>query len=95
MAIYQKIEPIEAEQYKEGLEDGWVNPFIELKALSVDYVKAQFYWKEDDGVISIPFIWTKEGKHYVREGDYICTGIEGERWNVEKNIFERTYRHID
>lgn len=34
---------------------------------------------------------TLEGKHILRDGDYICTGPEGEKWNVERAIFEATY----
>lgn len=34
---------------------------------------------------------TKEGRHFVRGGDYICTGPAGEQWNVAKEIFEATY----
>lgn len=34
---------------------------------------------------------TLEGKHYLRDGDYICTGPKGEKWNVERAIFEATY----
>jgi hypothetical protein len=37
---------------------------------------------------------TKEGQHYVRDGDYICTGPAGEQWNVEKDIFEATYEEV-
>ncbi|WP_019567350.1 hypothetical protein [Agrobacterium sp. 10MFCol1.1] len=34
---------------------------------------------------------TKEGRHFVRDGDYICTGPAGEQWNVAAEIFEATY----
>ncbi len=37
---------------------------------------------------------TLEGFHYLRDGDYICTGFKGERWNVEKSIFENTYELV-
>ena len=38
---------------------------------------------------------TKEGQHYVRDGDYICTGPAGEQWNVAREIFEATYEEAD
>lgn len=38
---------------------------------------------------------TKEGRHYLRNGDYICTGPSGEKWNVERGIFESTYELAD
>ncbi len=34
---------------------------------------------------------TKEGRHTLRGGDYICTGPAGEQWNVAQEIFEATY----
>jgi hypothetical protein len=34
---------------------------------------------------------TLEGVHQLRDGDYICTGPKGEKWNVERSIFESTY----
>lgn len=41
-------------------------------------------------------VWleTLEGWHIVRDGDYICTGIDGEHWNVDKSIFERTHQYV-
>lgn len=37
------------------------------------------------------WIDTKEGGHRVCPGDWILTGIEGERWPVKPSIFEKTY----
>lgn len=37
---------------------------------------------------------TKEGRHDVRGGDYICTGPAGEQWNVAAEIFEATYEEV-
>lgn len=37
---------------------------------------------------------TKEARHTLRVGDYICTGSKGERWNVEREIFEETYEEV-
>lgn len=42
-----------------------------------------------------PYIETLEGKMWLTEGCYIVTGIEGERWVVQKSIFEATYELID
>lgn len=38
---------------------------------------------------------TKEGRHTLRGGDYICTGPAGEQWNVAKEIFEATYEEVE
>lgn len=34
---------------------------------------------------------TLEGRMTVRNGDWICTGIDGEKWAVKDDIFKRTY----
>lgn len=28
-------------------------------------------------------------------GDYIATGIDGEHWAIDQDIFERTYERVD
>ena len=28
-------------------------------------------------------------------GDYIATGIDGEYWAIDQDIFERTYERVD
>ena len=37
---------------------------------------------------------TLEGDHILREGDYICRGLDNEFWNVRSDIFENTYREV-
>lgn len=37
---------------------------------------------------------TKEARHILRVGDYVCTGPAGEQWNVAKEIFESTYEEV-
>ena len=37
---------------------------------------------------------TLEGDHVLREGDYICKGLDNEFWNVRSDIFENTYRKV-
>ena len=41
--------------------------------------------------VVFPYINTLEGKHYVSPGDYIITGVKGERYPCKPDIFERTY----
>ncbi len=44
---------------------------------------------------AVPYIITLENqKHHGTFGSYLCVGIDGERWLVEKSIFERTYELI-
>ncbi|WP_331252036.1 hypothetical protein [Limosilactobacillus reuteri] len=38
---------------------------------------------------------TKEGDMTINKGDYIATGVDGEHWAIDKDIFERTYERVD
>ncbi|MGK9299249.1 PGDYG domain-containing protein [Melissococcus plutonius] len=37
-------------------------------------------------------IQTIEGPLKAQAGDWIITGVDGERWPVKKEIFEKTYK---
>ena len=39
-------------------------------------------------------IKTNEGVMHANVGDWILTGIDGEKWPVKKDIFEKTYEKI-
>lgn len=42
-----------------------------------------------------PFdVETLEGHMTGNKGDYLCIGIEGEKWPVKKEIFEKTYTEV-
>jgi len=41
------------------------------------------------------FIATLEGKHIVTPGDWIITGIKGEKYPCKPDIFEQTYDLVD
>lgn len=40
-------------------------------------------------------VYTIEGPLTAKPGDWIITGVEGEKWPVKKDIFEKTYEIID
>jgi hypothetical protein len=40
-------------------------------------------------------IKTFEGTMSARPGDWIITGVDGEKWPVKKEIFEKTYKRIN
>jgi len=42
----------------------------------------------------MPYIKTKEGKHEISEGDYIITGVVGERYPCKPDIFHMTYEEV-
>jgi hypothetical protein len=35
-----------------------------------------------------------KGKHYITNGDYIITGIKGERYPCKPDIFKQTYEKV-
>ena len=51
---------------------------------------AGVYRKERD-----VFIDTLEGVHIVSDGDWIVTGIKGEKYPVKPDIFEMTYDPVE
>ncbi len=83
MAKYRK-KPIviEAEQYRPGLEDGFGDRYGNI-IISGDDIKIY------------PFIETLEGRMRIDEGDWIITGIKGEKYPCKPDIFEMTYESVD
>ncbi len=49
------------------------------------------YCVRDEGC----YIDTLEGRHIVREGDYIITGVKGEKYPCKEDIFHLTYESVD
>ena len=41
------------------------------------------------------YIETLEGGHMVDAGDWIITGVAGERYSIKAHIFEATYERVD
>lgn len=78
--------PVEAEEYKCGLEDG----FDEVEVAVNSGLDIESYTNPVN-TGKVPFIKTLEGKHYISNGDYIITGVDGERYPCKKEIFLRTY----
>lgn len=42
-----------------------------------------------------PYINTLEGRHFISPGDYIITGIKGERYPCKPDIFHATYEPVN
>lgn len=81
---------IEAEVYNPGMEDGF-----DCYDLSGRYIG---YFKKDGPLPrsrQIPIIETLEGKHEIFKGDYIITGVKGERYPCKPDIFEMTYEKVE
>lgn len=93
MAKYRKKPVvIEAEVFKRGMEDG-----LHFKDDLSDFAKKNLKGFEVGDVhdtVVYPYIETLEGKMYISPGDYVITGIEGERYPCKPDIFEATYEKI-
>lgn len=95
---------IDAEVYRPGLEDGfillWPNGKIFDVAEPWETVLKKFnsmfrdpevpHTGEPEPAVA-PAINTLEGAHVIREGDYIITGVAGERYPCKPDIFAATY----
>ena len=88
MKTYRKIATVKAKLFEKGDEDGMTTPenFTTLDAMENN----KYGIKQPD---LVPYISTLENqKHRGEFGKhYVCKGIDGERWLVDKDIFERTY----
>jgi hypothetical protein len=89
MKTYRKIATVQAKIFEQGDEDGFVHP--------EGIVGAMEDAKYNINPILSPFIKTLENTHHTGEfgKNYLCVGIDGEKWLVEKSIFERTYKLVD
>jgi hypothetical protein len=43
----------------------------------------------------VPLIKTLEGYHAISEGDWIITGVKGERYPIKGDIFNETYERVE
>ena len=83
---------IEAEQYKEGMEDGFEERYIDPDDHNLTWGVPV---TDHVGVVQVPYIATLEGKHLITKGDWIITGIKGERYPIKPDIFEETYELVE
>lgn len=80
---------VDAVEYRYGLEDG----FDDLQSAIHAGLDVENYINPLNSD-QIPFIRTLEGKHYINDGDFIITGVDGERYPCKKQIFYKTYTMI-
>lgn len=100
---------IEASIFQWGMEDGLIryNEYIPKDALNYpedmrmsDTGYLQKYGPEfrdrgfKEGENWVPYIETLEGKMRIGEGDFIITGIKGERYPCKPDIFQATYEEV-
>ncbi len=60
-----------------------------------DGVVISFWGNTPYGQGDFPTINTLEGPHLVSDGDYIITGVQGEKYPCKPDIFKATYDPVD
>jgi len=88
MKTYRKTATVQAKIFAEGDQDGFVHKDGMIGAME----DARHGWKPD----LVPYISTLENQFHKGEfgKQYLCVGIKGERWLVDKDIFEQTYEEV-
>lgn len=88
---FRKTATVKAKLFEKGDEDGMTIPenFTMLDAMEND----RYGCGQPE---LVPYISTLENqKHRGEFGKhYLCSGIDGEKWLVDKDIFERTYELV-
>lgn len=82
---YRKTATVKAKLFEKGDEDGMIHPDGMLGAME----DAKYGINPE----LVPYIKTLENQYHMGKfGEhYVCVGIKGERWLVDKAIFESTY----
>ena len=79
---------IEAEPYSLGMEDCWL-------CGGIPYSKDQMEKSQGLGGEFKPAIKTLEGPLAISPGDWIIVGVNGERYPIKPDIFEKTYEPVE
>lgn len=88
MKEYRKTATVKAKIFEKGDEDGMIHRDGMLGAME----NAKYGFQPD----LVPYISTLENQYHKGEWGkhYLCVGINGEKWLVDKDIFERTYEEV-
>ena len=88
MKEYRKTATVKAKIFEKGDEDGMIHRDGMLGAME----DAKNGCQPD----LVPYISTLENQYHRGEWGkhYLCVGINGEKWLVDKEIFERTYEEV-
>lgn len=92
--MYYRKKPVlvDAVQYTPGLEDGYAC-YAEAGGRFAGYHdKATLV---PPGFRKVPAIKTLEGFHEISAGDWVITGVAGERYPCKPDIFAQTYEAAD
>lgn len=82
--------------FEKGDEDGFVTRYYNDEDVNENGgISTSGIYGEHE--IQVPYVSTLENQEHLSHGfgrDYLCVGIKGERWLVEKEIFESTYEEV-
>jgi hypothetical protein len=96
MKTYRKTATVQAKLFEQGDEDGFVTRYYNDEDVNEDGgISTSGIFGEHE--IKVPYVSTLENQQHLSHGfgrDYLCVGIKGERWLVEKEIFESTYEEV-
>jgi hypothetical protein len=94
---YRKTATVQAKLFEEGDEDGFISRYYNDEDIDEDgCIHTSGLIGEHE--IKVPYISTLENQKHLSHGfgrEYLCVGVKGERWLVEKEIFESTYEPVD
>lgn len=90
MKFRKKPVIIDADIYSIGMEDG----FMTIGEAITNGLREPYNHPECAKFKGVPYISTLEGYHFISEGDYIITGVEGERYPCKPDIFKKTYEKV-
>jgi len=89
---YRKIATVKAKLFQKGDEDGmtWTKD-------EISNGRENFHFGMPTPEKTMPYIISIENQefHGKFNENYLCIGIKGEKWLVEKEIFETTYKILD
>ena len=93
---YRKTATVKAKLFEEGDEDGFMIRYYNDEDIDEDgCIHTSGLIGEHK--IKIPYVSTLENKKHLSHGfgrEYLCVGVKGERWLVDKDIFEATYEIV-
>lgn len=96
MKTYRKRALVEAKLFEEGDEDGFITRYYDDEDVHENGSISTSGFIGNHS-IQVPYVSTLENQQHLSQGfgrEYLCVGIDGERWLVEKSIFERTYEEV-
>jgi len=94
---YRKTATVKAKIFEEGDEDGFISRYYNDEDVDEDGT-IHTWGIGGQHEIRVPYVSTLENQKHLSHGfgkEYLCVGVKGERWLVEKEIFESTHEPVD